>query len=173
MDQKADATWRHLLTRQLTQAPAETTIAAAHHRAIVTERLHRCCITFRWALARSKHRRPFTTPCSGRSAICGCGPIWSRARSIRRSATAGPGGEDSLALKQRQVTQCAPGAGFHLAFAAANAGAVNAFHLAALQHGGSCNGAPGLRPDYGDDYYAAFVIDPDGHHIEAVVDTTL
>jgi hypothetical protein len=35
----------------------------------------------------------------------------------------------------------------------------------------SCNGAPGLRPGYGDDYYAAFVIDPDGHHLEAVVDT--
>ncbi|CAD7723986.1 hypothetical protein LMG31886_35340 [Xanthomonas hydrangeae] len=84
-----------------------------------------------------------------------------------------PGGGDSLALKQRPAAQCAPGAGFHLAFAAANADAVNAFHLAALQHGGSCNGAPGLRPDYGDDYYAAFVIDPDGHHIEAVVDTML
>ncbi|CAD7377834.1 glyoxalase [Xanthomonas arboricola pv. juglandis] len=45
--------------------------------------------------------------------------------------------------------------------------------MAALQHGGSCNGAPGLRPDYGDGYYAAFVIDPDGHHLEAVVNTTV
>lgn len=84
-----------------------------------------------------------------------------------------PGGDDSLALKQRQAAQCAPGAGFHLAFAASDASAVDAFHLAALQHGGSCNGAPGLRPDYGDDYYAAFVIDPDGHHLEAVVNTTV
>ncbi|UOS99975.1 VOC family protein [Xanthomonas arboricola] len=84
-----------------------------------------------------------------------------------------PGGDDSLALKQRQAAQCAPGAGFHLAFAASDAAAVDAFHLAALQHGGSCNGAPGLRPDYGDDYYAAFVIDPDGHHLEAVVKTTV
>ncbi|APP82290.1 VOC family protein [Xanthomonas hortorum pv. vitians] len=84
-----------------------------------------------------------------------------------------PGGEDSLALKQRDARLCATGAGFHLAFAASAAGAVDAFHLAALQHGGSCNGAPGLRPDYGDDYYAAFVIDPDGHHLEAVVDTTM
>ncbi|WP_115045542.1 VOC family protein [Xanthomonas arboricola] len=83
-----------------------------------------------------------------------------------------PGGGDSLALKQRQAAQCAPGDGFHLAFAASDAAAVEAFHLAALQHGGSCNGAPGLRPDYGDDYYAAFVIDPDGHRLEAVVDTT-
>ncbi|WP_126967965.1 VOC family protein [Xanthomonas arboricola] len=84
-----------------------------------------------------------------------------------------PGGDDSLALKQRQAAQCAPGAGFHLAFAASDAAAVDAFHLAALQHGGSCNGAPGLRPDYGDDYYVAFVIDPDGHHLEAVVNTTV
>lgn len=84
-----------------------------------------------------------------------------------------PGGDDSLALKQRQAAQCAPGAGFHLAFAASDAAAVDAFHLAALQYGGSCNGAPGLRPDYGDDYYAAFVIDPDGHHLEAVVNTTV
>ncbi|PPU04633.1 VOC family protein [Xanthomonas arboricola] len=82
-----------------------------------------------------------------------------------------PGGEDSLALRQRQAAKRAPGASFHLAFAASDAAAVDAFHLAALQHGGSCNGAPGLRPDYGDDYYAAFVIDPDGHYLEAVVVT--
>ncbi|MBB4592514.1 VOC family protein [Xanthomonas cannabis] len=79
-----------------------------------------------------------------------------------------PGGEDSLALKQRPATHCAPGDGFHLAFAAIDAAAVDAFHRAALQHGGRCNGAPGLRPDYGSSYYAAFVIDPDGHHLEAV-----
>lgn len=84
-----------------------------------------------------------------------------------------PGGDDSLALKQRQAAQYTPGAGFHLAFAASDAAAVDAFHRAALQHGGSCNGAPGLRPEYGNDYYAAFVIDPDGHHLEAVVDTTV
>jgi hypothetical protein len=38
-----------------------------------------------------------------------------------------------------------------------------------LQHGGKDNGAAGLRPDYGDEYYAAFVIDPDGYPIEAVI----
>nr|WP_261381032.1 glyoxalase [Xanthomonas vasicola] len=64
------------------------------------------------------------------------------------------------------------GADFHLAFAATGASAVDGFHRAALQHGGHCNGTPGVRPDYGDDYYAAFVIDPDGHPIEAVVDRT-
>jgi hypothetical protein len=43
------------------------------------------------------------------------------------------------------------------------------FHAAALRVGGSDNGAPGLRPDYGDHYYAAFLVDPDGHRIEAVI----
>lgn len=38
-----------------------------------------------------------------------------------------------------------------------------------LRHGGRDNGAPGLRPDYGPDYYAAFVVDPDGYRIEAVI----
>jgi hypothetical protein len=44
---------------------------------------------------------------------------------------------------------------------------VDAFHAAALDAGGSDNGVPGPRPDYGDTYYAAFVIDPDGYRIEA------
>lgn len=43
-----------------------------------------------------------------------------------------------------------------------------AFHAAALAAGGADNGAPGLRPQYHPDYYGAFVIDPDGHNIEAV-----
>jgi hypothetical protein len=45
--------------------------------------------------------------------------------------------------------------------------AVDAFHAAALRSGGHDNGAPGLRPEYGPDYYAAFIIDPDGYRIEA------
>ncbi|KRF00609.1 glyoxalase [Frateuria sp. Soil773] len=56
----------------------------------------------------------------------------------------------------------------HLAFAAASRAQVDAFHAAALRAGGSDNGAPGLRPHYHPDYYAAFVHDPDGHNIEAV-----
>ncbi|MBN6149797.1 VOC family protein [Xanthomonas sp. AmX2] len=79
-----------------------------------------------------------------------------------------PGGGDKLAIKLRGANARAPGPGFHLAFAAANRAAVDAFHDAALRNGGKDNGAPGLRPDYGDDYYAAFVVDPDGHHVEAV-----
>jgi catechol 2,3-dioxygenase-like lactoylglutathione lyase family enzyme len=61
-----------------------------------------------------------------------------------------------------------PMAGFHVAFAAAGRAAVDAFHAAALGAGGADNGAPGLRPHYHPHYYAAFVIDPDGHHVEAV-----
>jgi catechol 2,3-dioxygenase-like lactoylglutathione lyase family enzyme len=57
--------------------------------------------------------------------------------------------------------------GLHFCFAAPNAGAVDAFHAAALGAGGNDNGAPGLRPIYGPDYYAAFIIDPDGYRIEA------
>ena len=46
--------------------------------------------------------------------------------------------------------------------------AVDAFYRAALAAGGKDNGAPGLRPQYHPDYYGAFVLDPDGHNVEAV-----
>jgi len=79
-----------------------------------------------------------------------------------------PGGGDKLALKHRPEGQRPPGPGFHLAFAAPNRRAVAEFHAAALANGGRDNGGPGLRPDYGPHYYAAFVVDLDGYHIEAV-----
>ncbi len=56
----------------------------------------------------------------------------------------------------------------HLAFAASSRAQVDAFYHAALNAGGKDNGAPGLRPNYHAHYYAAFVIAPDGHNIEAV-----
>ncbi|HSV18903.1 MAG TPA: VOC family protein [Casimicrobiaceae bacterium] len=56
----------------------------------------------------------------------------------------------------------------HLAFAADNRQQVDAFYRAALDAGGQDNGAPGLRPQYHASYYAAFVIAPDGHNVEAV-----
>lgn len=58
--------------------------------------------------------------------------------------------------------------GFHIAFRAADRAAVEAFHLAAIDGGGDDAGKPGLRPHYHPNYYAAFVLDPDGHKIEAV-----
>ena len=56
----------------------------------------------------------------------------------------------------------------HLAFTAENRQQVESFYRAALEAGGNDNGAPGLRPNYSANYYAAFVIGPDGHNIEAV-----
>ena len=56
----------------------------------------------------------------------------------------------------------------HIAFVAETREQVLAFHKAALEAGGKDNGPPGLRPNYHANYYAAFVIDPDGHNIELV-----
>ena len=56
----------------------------------------------------------------------------------------------------------------HVAILAKDRASVDAFHRAALAAGGKDNGAPGLRPHYHPNYYAAFVFDPDGHNIEAV-----
>ena len=56
----------------------------------------------------------------------------------------------------------------HFAFTARSRAAVDTFHAAGIAAGGTCNGTPGLRPRYAEDYYAAFVIDPDGHNVEAV-----
>ena len=56
----------------------------------------------------------------------------------------------------------------HVAFHAADRRTVDAFHAAAIAAGGADNGAPGLRAHYHPDYYGAFVLDPDGHNIEAV-----
>lgn len=56
----------------------------------------------------------------------------------------------------------------HVAFRAEDRATVDAFHAAALAAGGRDNGKPGLRPHYHPNYYGAFVLDPDGHNIEAV-----
>ncbi len=56
----------------------------------------------------------------------------------------------------------------HVAFAADRREQVDEFYAAALAAGGRDNGPPGLRPEYSGDYYGAFVLDPDGHNIEAV-----
>ena len=73
-------------------------------------------------------------------------------------------GKDSLILFQ---TTDKP-AHLHIAFTAENREQVHAFYRAALEAGARDNGPPGLRPQYHANYYAAFVIGPDGHNIEAV-----
>ena len=60
-----------------------------------------------------------------------------------------------------------PESGLHFCFSAPTRKSVNSFHTAALQAGGRDNGAPGVRADYDANYYAAFVVDPDGYRIEA------
>ena len=60
------------------------------------------------------------------------------------------------------------GEGTHVAFRADRRDQVDSFHAAGLKAGGRDNGAPGLRPHYGPNYYAAFLYDPDGANIEAV-----
>jgi len=65
-------------------------------------------------------------------------------------------------------TSVAPLAGMHVCFRAPTRDAVHAFHAAALGAGGRDDGGPGVRAQYHRDYYGAFVLDPDGHRVEAV-----
>jgi len=73
-------------------------------------------------------------------------------------------GTDDGMVALRESEQVAP---LHVAFKADREG-VERFHEAALAAGGSDNGAPGIREEIHENYYAAFVIDPDGHNVEAV-----
>jgi len=101
-------------------------------------------------------------------AVLGYVRVWTDATAVGYGLAAG---QDLFAVKLRAGDAVAPGPGFHLAFTAPSREAVARFHAEALVHGGEDNGAPGLRPAYGPNYFAAFVIDPDGYRIEAV--TTL
>ena len=91
--------------------------------------------------------------------------VWSDSTALGYGL---PGGGDKLALKLRPSGVVIPGHGFHVAFSAPTREAVAQFHEAAVSHGGRDNGEPGLRPDYGANYYAAFVIGPDGHNLDVV-----
>ena len=75
----------------------------------------------------------------------------------------GPPELEPLALQRAEHVTT----GTHVAFSCESRDTVDAFHAAALAAGGVDNGAPGPRP-YGGEYYAAFVLDPDGHNLEAV-----
>ena len=66
------------------------------------------------------------------------------------------------------MARVTPESGVHICLRARTIADVDAFHAAALQAGGQCDGAPGLRPHDRVKYYAAFVIDPDGNRVEAV-----
>jgi catechol 2,3-dioxygenase-like lactoylglutathione lyase family enzyme len=88
----------------------------------------------------------------------------------RRPATVGFGkqyAEFWINLRS-DLRPASPTSGAHVCFRARSTELVDAFHAAALKHGGTSDGAPGLRPQHGEGYYAAFIRDPDGNRIEAV-----
>jgi catechol 2,3-dioxygenase-like lactoylglutathione lyase family enzyme len=99
-------------------------------------------------------------------AALGCVRVWADSTAVGYGV---PGGEDQFAIKLRPENAAVPGDGFHAAFAAPSREAVLRFHEAALASGGTDNGGAGLHPEYGPGYFAAFVIDPDGYRIEAVI----
>jgi len=70
--------------------------------------------------------------------------------------------------KRSAMTAVAADSGVHIALRAPSTEAVDAFHAAALAGGGASDGAPGFRAEYHENYYAAFIRDPDGNRIEAV-----
>jgi len=76
---------------------------------------------------------------------------------------------DIFSIRLRPGEKIMSGDGFHLAFIGRSHAAIDNFYQAALAHGGGDNGGSGLNPEYGPDYYAAFVFDPDGYRIEAVI----
>lgn len=79
-------------------------------------------------------------------------------------------GKDAVALWIGASDKPVPAddkSGLHFCFDASTRESVAAFHKAALGAGGKDNGQPGLRADYGPNYYAAFVVDPDGYRVEA------
>ena len=92
--------------------------------------------------------------------------VFATPRAIGYGLPGDPPDKDRFALLLRPAAPAGDGA--HLAFTAPSPAAVDAFHSAAIGHGGSDNGGPGPRPQYGPGYYAAFVRDPDGNNLEAV-----
>ena len=82
----------------------------------------------------------------------------------------GPSGaqDEAFAVLAARAEARPPGVGCHVAFTAPTREAVAAFHAAGLRGGATDEGAPGLRPQYGAGYYAAFVRDLDGYRLEAV-----
>ncbi len=102
------------------------------------------------------------------AALAGLGLV--RLFSKERGIGYGPPGakDEGFAILAAGAGARAPGEGCHVAFGARSRAEVDAFHAAALRMGGLDEGGPGLRPHYGEGYYAAFVRDLDGYRIEAV-----
>ena len=95
-------------------------------------------------------------------------PLWRQARAVGYGPE-GYSAEAPFAVLEGGSDANAPGRGAHLAFVAPSRTAVDRFHAEALRTGGTDDGPPGIRAHYDPGYYAAFVRDPDGHRVEAVV----
>jgi len=83
----------------------------------------------------------------------------------------GAGAPEFWVLPVKRPVKADDESGLHFCLQAASRKAVDAFHAAALKSGGRDNGKPGIRKDYGENYYAAFVVDPDGYRIEAFTES--
>jgi catechol 2,3-dioxygenase-like lactoylglutathione lyase family enzyme len=94
------------------------------------------------------------------------------ARSVSYGS-AGFQGEPPFAILASGPDARPPDEGIHIAFAARTRESVDQFHAAALRAGGTDQGPPGIRANYHPGYYAAFVRDPDGHRLEAVLHESL
>lgn len=79
----------------------------------------------------------------------------------------GAGNPEFWILRVERPVPADDASGLHLCFDATNPAGVDSFHAAAVKSGGRDNGKPGVRKDYGDNYYAAFITDPDGYRLEA------
>ena len=79
-----------------------------------------------------------------------------------------PAGPKTFIVSPYDGRAAVPGNGVHVAYVVGNRATVDAFHATALEHGGSDEGAPGLRPHYHPNYYGAYARDPDGNKIQAV-----
>jgi catechol 2,3-dioxygenase-like lactoylglutathione lyase family enzyme len=92
--------------------------------------------------------------------------VWTNKTAIGYGS---PGSGDKFAIKFHSGKVAVPGEGFHVAFTAPTREAVATFYRTALEHGGKDNGGSGIHSEYGSHYFAAFVFDPDGYRIEAVI----
>ncbi len=96
---------------------------------------------------------------------------WQRVWTHAKGLGYGPDADQerlNLFVQAQPTERLTAGPGFHLAFDAPDRAAVDAFHAAAVAHGGTSYGEPGPRPHYSPTYYAAFIEDPDGHRLEVV-----
>jgi catechol 2,3-dioxygenase-like lactoylglutathione lyase family enzyme len=120
-----------------------------HHLSLAVTNLNRSAAFYDPALGALGYQRCFTRP-----NVIGYGFIDN---------------SDIFSIRLLPEEKIMSGPGFHLAFIGRSRAAIDNFHKAALANGGKDNGGSGLSPEYGADYYAAFVFDPDGYRIEAVI----